>query len=115
EIARQPGRVPPTPLLDCRDRADTHALVVPAEPVGEVVPRAQVTPGRRPVRSAEVRRLVPAVAGAGQSPNDALEVVLHRVGLAGQLLTVGMGEARPRLGLELVAREVLGSEREPVA
>src|SRR5207253_4339056 len=65
-------------------------------------------------RAAEVRRLVPAVAGSGQPRDDPLEVVLHRVGLACQLLSPGVGEARPRLRLELVAGEVLRLEREGV-
>jgi hypothetical protein len=65
-------------------------------------------------RTAEVGRLVPTVAGAGQPGDDALEVVLHRVGLASQLLSPGVGEARPRLRLELVAGQVLRLEREGV-
>jgi hypothetical protein len=40
-----------------------------------------------------------------------LEVELHRVGLALQLGAVRVGEARPRLGLQLVARQVLRLER----
>ena len=47
--------------------------------------------------------------------DDALEVVLHRVGLPAELLSPGMGEARSRLRLELVAGEVLRLEREGVA
>ena len=76
------------------------------------MPRAEVPPVR--VHAAEVRRLVPAVAGTGQPCDDALEVVLHRVGLARQLSSPGMGEARPRLRLELVTGEVLRRERERV-
>ena len=83
-----------------------------AEPVAEVVLRAKVP---HVVGAAEVRRLVPAVAGAGQRGDDALEVVLHRVGLPAELLSPGMGEARPRLRLELVAGQVLRLERERVA
>src|SRR5262249_3115754 len=44
--------------------------------------------------------------------DHAFEIVLHRVGLTGQLRSVGMGEARPRLGLELVAGQMLRLERE---
>ena len=57
----------------------------------------------------------------GQSPadldadlDDALEVVLERLGLPLQLRSPGMGEARPRLRLELVTGEVLRLERECV-
>ena len=75
--------------------------------------RAEVPPFR--VRAAEVRRLVPAVTGSGQPRDDPLEVVLHRVGLACELSSPGVGEARPRLRLELVAGQVLRLERERVA
>ena len=67
---------------------------------------------RRASGAAEVRRLVPAVAGPGQRLDDALEVALHRLGLTSELIPEGMCEARPRLGLELVAGEVLGLERD---
>ena len=59
---------------------------------------------------AEVGGLVPAVSGCGQTVDDALEVRLHRLGLAVKLGTVGMGEARSRLGLELVAGQVLRAQ-----
>jgi hypothetical protein len=62
--------------------------------------------------SAEVRRLVPAVAGADERLDDALEVVLHRLRLALELHAVCMRESRPRLRLELVARKVLRLELE---
>ena len=81
-------------------------------PVGEVVARPEVRRSRRRAGPAEVRRLVPAVAGRGQPIDDLLEVALHRVGLARKLIPEGMGEARPRLGLELVARKVVRLERE---
>ena len=112
QVAPELRRVPPALALDCRDRADPDAEVVVGEPVAEVVPRAEVASR---LGAAEVGRLVPAVAGAAQPGDDALEVVLHRVGLPGQLLSPGVGEARPRLRLELVAGEVLRLERERVA
>jgi hypothetical protein len=68
-------------------------------------------PGRRP-RPAEVRRLVPAIPRFRQAFDDALEVPLHRVGLSRELIPEGMCEARSRLGLELVARQVVRLERE---
>ena len=64
---------------------------------------------------AEVGGLVPAIPGAGQTVDNELEVRLHRLGLAWKLATVGMAEARPRLGLELVARQVLGAELDSCA
>ena len=66
------------------------------------------------VVTAEVRRLVPAVARAGQHLHDALGVSLHRLRLAGELLSVRVCEARPRLRLELVAGEVLRFERKGI-
>jgi hypothetical protein len=45
-------------------------------------------------RAAEVGGLVPAVAGAGERLDDALEVILHCIGLPLELLAVSMGEAR---------------------
>src|SRR5262249_39448119 len=56
EVARELRLVPPAPALDCADRADPEAEVVVAEPVAEVVPRAEVTLS---VDAAEVGRLVP--------------------------------------------------------
>src|SRR5438445_3188627 len=99
-------------MVDCRNRADSHAEVVTSEPVGEVVLRTQIAPARVLRAAAEVRRLVPAVARAPQPLDDELEVRLHRLGLPSELGPVGVGEARPRLGLELVAGEVLRSECE---
>src|SRR5207244_6926218 len=95
-VGRQAGRVPPAVAFDCRDRTDPEPEVVPAEPVREVVSRAQVAVAL----TTEVRRLVPAVAVARQRLDDELEVRLHRLGLARQLLPVGMGDARPRLCFE---------------
>ena len=67
---------------------------------------------RRRPGHAEVRRFVPAVARRGQRVDDLLEVPLHRVGLTRELLAVRDGETRAGLRLELVAREMLGLERE---
>src|SRR5215210_1624174 len=108
EVDREPRRRPPAHTGDRRDGADAEAQVVAAVPVGEVVPRAQVAG----VGAAEVRGLVPAVAGAGERRDDALEIGLQRVGLPRELLAVGVREARARLRLELVAGEVLRLERE---
>src|SRR5207237_2638784 len=55
QVAPEPRRVPPAPVFDCADRADPKPEVVAAEPVGEVMQRAEVPPLR--VRAAEVRRL----------------------------------------------------------
>ena len=60
----------------------------------------------------EVRRLVPAVAGGGERLDDALEVPLHRLRLAHELVSEGVGEPRARFRLELVEGEVLGRERQ---
>ena len=112
EVAGERRRVPPAPALDCADRADAEPEVVAPEPVAEVVPRPQVAAAGPLRREAEVRRLVPAVAGGGQRLDDALEVGLHRLGLALQLLAVGVREAGAGLRLELVRGDVLGLERE---
>ena len=74
--------------------------------------RPQVAPAGAQPLEAEVRGLVPAVAGRGQRVDDLLEVPLHRVRLARELLAVGVREARPRLRLELVAGEVLRLQRD---
>src|SRR4029450_2360418 len=63
-------------------------------------------------RSAEVRCFVPAVPRRGQSVDHALEVILHRLRLAIELLTMRMREPRAGLRFELVARQVLRSESE---
>ena len=78
-----------------------------SEPVAEVVTRAQITN----VLAAEVRRLVPAVAGMRQRCDHELEVRLHRLGLALELRSVRVREAGARLGFELVGRDVLRFER----
>ena len=76
------------------------------------MPRAQVAPVRELRRPAEVRGLVPAVAGRADPLDDALEVRLHRLGLARELVAVRVREAGARLRLELVAGEVLRLELE---
>ena len=81
-------------------------------PVAQVVVCAEVPTACRLAGDAEVRRLVPAVPGRGQRLDDALEVPLHRLGLALQLRAPGVGEPRARLRLELVEGEVLRRERQ---
>ena len=76
------------------------------------MPRPQVAPAVILGPQAEVGRLVPAVAGGGQRGDDLLEVALQRLALAGELIPEGMCEARPGLGLELVAGQVLRLEGE---
>src|SRR6185437_8609818 len=85
-------------------------VVVP-EPVPEIVTRAEIAAAGARAVEAEVRRLVPAVAGGGQRLDDTLEVRLHRLGLALQLSPVTVGETRPGLRLELVRGHVLRLER----
>ena len=72
---------------------------------------AAVQVGRR---AAEVRGLVPPVAGAGQPVDHALEVPLHRFGLAFELCSPPVREARARLRFELVRGHVLRLQRERV-
>jgi hypothetical protein len=115
QVGAETRRRPPAATFDCRDRTDAEAEVVPSPPVGEVVPRAEVATVHELRQPAEVRRLVPAVAGRRQQRDDALEVGLHRLGLARELDAVRMGEARPLLRLQLVAGEVLRPERERLA
>ena len=75
--------------------------------------RAQIAAARvRHRGTAEVGRLVPAVAGSDERLDNALEVALHRLRLATKLVPVRVREPRPGLRLELVAGEVLGSKRE---
>ena len=112
DVARKAREVSPPLAGHGRHGADTEAEVVAAQPVAEVVSRAEVAAAGALAVETEVRRLVPAVARRGQRVDDPLEVALHRVGLARELLPVREGEARTRLRLELVAREVLGLERE---
>ena len=71
---------------------------------------AEVSLARLLTGETEVRCLVPAVAGRRQRLDDSLEVPLHRLGLAHELVTPGMGEPRARFCLELVEGEVLGRE-----
>ena len=115
DVAREAGRVPPADTIDCRNRAEPDAEVVPSEPVAEVVPGAQIPSAGAIRREAEVRRLVPAVAGIRERLDHPLEVGLHRLGLTRELGAVRMREARAGLGLELVAGEVLGAERKRLA
>src|SRR4029079_5148132 len=81
-------------------------VVVP-EPVAEIVPRLAAGP-------AEVRRLVPVVAGRPQPLDDPLVVALHQLRLALELGAVGVGEARARLGLELVRADVVGPKAQEI-
>src|SRR5439155_24215281 len=115
EVATQTRRDAPALTIDCRNSADPEAEVVPAAPVDEVVPRAQVAPVREVRRPAEVRSLEPAIAGSRDARDDVLEVRLHRLGLARQLRAVRVRETRPGLRLQLVAGEMLGLQRESVA
>ena len=73
---------------------------------------AEVPPACPLAGEAEVRRLVPAVAGRRQRLDDALEVPLHRLRLALELDAPGVREPRARLRLELVEGEVLRRERQ---
>src|SRR4051812_6444853 len=108
-VAREARRVAPAAAVDGGDGADPDPEVVPRVPVGEVVARAEIALG---VGAAEVRRLVPAVAGARQTLDDTLEVAFQVVALPLELGAVRDGEARARLSLELVAGEVLQLQRE---
>src|SRR5581483_2388556 len=111
EICTELRRVPVPNAADRRDRADAEAEIVTAAPVREIVPRAKIATAAI-VRPAEIRRLVPAVARCDERLDHGLEVGLHRLGLAHQLLAVGVREARARLRLELVAGEMLGPKLE---
>ena len=73
---------------------------------------AEVPPARPLAGETEVGRLVPAVAGRRQRLDDALEVPLHRLRLALELVAPGVREPRARLRLELVQGEVLRRERQ---
>src|SRR6185503_13931020 len=90
---------------------DADAEVVRTAPDRQIVLCAEVAAA---IRTAEVRRLVPAVTGASQRLHDTLYIALHGLGLAGELLPVRVREPRPRLRLELVAGEVLRLERKGV-
>ncbi len=83
-------------------------------PVAQVVVCAEVSPAGSILPTVsllaaetEVRRLVPAVVGRSQRLDDTLEVPLHRLRLALELVSVGVGEPRARFRLELVQGEVL--------
>src|SRR5436190_8046217 len=95
EVATQTRRDAPALTIDCRKGADPEAEVVAGAPVGEVVPRAQVARVREVRRPAEVRRLVPAIAGIRDARDDVFEVRLHRLGLARQPRAVCVRETRP--------------------
>src|SRR5207247_11260886 len=113
EVSREPRRRAPALAANGRDRADPEAEVVAPTPVREVVARAQIAAVRVRLRgTAEVRRLVPAVAGSDERLDNALEVALHRLRLATKLVPVRVREPRPGLRLELVAGEARGSKRE---
>src|SRR5262249_4741661 len=112
---RRPGdppsrRRPPAAPPHRRGRADSEARGNAPAPAGEVVARAQVAAAN--VEAGEVRRLVPAVARSDESLDHALEVALHRLRLATELVTVRVCEAGAGLRLELVTREMLGPKRE---
>ena len=109
-VTREGGKVPPSDTGKRRHGPDPDTEVVVAAPDPQVVPRAELAVAL----AAEVRRLVPAVAGPGQRRHDLLEVALHRLRLASELLSVCVREPRSRLRLELVARQVLGLERQGV-
>src|SRR5215218_6326684 len=109
EVAQQARRVAPAPATDRGDGPDTEAHVIAAEPVAEIVPGPQVA---AELGAAEVRGLVPAIAGSGQRLDDSLEVVLHRLGLPLELVAVRVREARARLRLELIGGDVLRRERD---
>ncbi len=74
---------------DRRDRPDADPEVLLAAPDREVVAAAAVV-------AAEVRRLVPAVAGRLEPLDHVLVVVLQQLGLARELGAVGEREARAR-------------------
>src|SRR6266498_984056 len=100
EVRSQLRGIAPAQVSDGRDRADSEAEVVPTQPVGHVVPALAPFP-------AEVGRLVPPEPGSDEGLDHLLEIALHGVLLAGELGSPGVDEPRSRLGLELVAGEVL--------
>src|SRR5581483_2960430 len=112
EVPRERRRVPHPAILDCADGADAETQVVAAEPVAEVVPGPKVATAGSFRWEAEVRGLVPAVAGAGERLDDLFGVDLHGLSLALELLTVCVREARSGLRFELVGGDVLGFERQ---
>src|SRR5438093_159505 len=90
-----------------------------ARPAGaQAIARAVApSPRNRPrlVSAAEIRRLVPPVSRTDEARDHPLEVGLHRFGLTNELGAAYVGKPRPRLRLELVAREMLRLERERLA
>ena len=107
DVPRQAWKVPAPDAGQRGDGSDPDAEVVVSVPVAEVVPRAKIASTRTTTLEAEVRGLVPAVAGRAERVDDLLEVALHRVGLTHELVAMRVREARPGLRLELVARQVL--------
>src|SRR4029077_5259685 len=83
------GQIPPPLLAERRHRPDPDAQVVGTAPDRQVVPRAELAAA---VDTAEVRRLVPTVPRAGQRVDDALGMALHRLRLAGELVSVRVRE-----------------------
>ena len=110
DVTRQGGTVPPSDTGERRHGPDPDTEVVVPAPDPQVVASAELAVAV----TAEVRRLVPAVARPGQHRHDLPEVALHRLRLASELLTVRMREPRSWLRLELVARQVFGLERQGV-
>ncbi len=64
------------------------------------------------VAAAEVGRLVPPVSGSDERLDHELEVSLHGIRLPEELGSPRMREAGTRLGLQLVAGQVLRPEQE---
>ncbi len=105
DVRREARAVAATDEPQRRDRPDADAEVVLAAPDRQVVTAPAIV-------AAVVRGLVPAIAGTLEPLDHVLVVILEQLGLARELGAVGEGEARPRLGLELVTGEVIGLERE---
>ncbi len=72
-------------------------------------PVAEIVLGLAPL-PAEVRGLIPPVAGGSERRDDDFVVVLHRLRRAFQGRPVGVGEAGAGLGLELVVADVVGPQ-----
>ncbi len=112
DVPRQAWKVPAPDAGQRGDGSDPDAEVVVSVPVAEVVPRAKIASARTTTLEAEVRGLVPAVAGRAERVDDLLEVALQRVALTHELVAMCVREACPGLRLELVARQVLRFQRE---
>ena len=89
DIPGQARQVAPTLTGHRRHGADPEPEIVAPAPVAEVVVCTEVASARARAVEAEVRRLVPAVARGRERVDDLLEVALHRVGLARELVPVG--------------------------